>query len=226
MFEGIYGYPDVKRILRDSLQSLRETGTGIHVLMVGPPASGKTIFLTDLERHRPRSAVFFSGGAGTKGGLERAVFKHPRHRDLILLVDELDAMKDPRDFKTLDDWMQRGELSKRTFWGVKRRKIDGVVIATANDDSKIPKNVRDRFLTVRLEPYSREKYEKTVAFVLVKHHRVRLPLALYIAHKMSPHTTSVRRAEDVARIAKTETHVDQLVQDMVRRGSFEEPIKA
>jgi len=43
-FQDIVGYEDIKRLFRMALDSESRT----HVLLVGPPASAKTMFLTSL----------------------------------------------------------------------------------------------------------------------------------------------------------------------------------
>jgi len=64
LFEDIIGYDHIKRLFRLSLDSDSVT----HILLVGPPASAKTMFLTSLM-HRLENSYFTDGGSSTKAGM-------------------------------------------------------------------------------------------------------------------------------------------------------------
>src|SRR5438093_8390574 len=64
LFEDIIGYDHIKRLFRLSLESDSVT----HILLVGPPASAKTMFLTSLM-HRLENSYFTDGGSSTKAGM-------------------------------------------------------------------------------------------------------------------------------------------------------------
>jgi predicted ATPase with chaperone activity len=55
-FEEIIGYDHVKRLFRMALDS----DSAIHILLVGPPASAKTMFLTSLMQLK--NSYFSDGG--------------------------------------------------------------------------------------------------------------------------------------------------------------------
>jgi Holliday junction DNA helicase RuvB len=69
LFNNIVGYNDVKKLFRLSLSSERP----VHILLVGPPASAKTLFMLDcikLER-----SFFTLGSHSTKSGMIDYLFK-------------------------------------------------------------------------------------------------------------------------------------------------------
>jgi len=83
LFNDIIGYNDVKRLLRMGLDSDEQ----IHILLSGPPASGKTMFLESLSKLK--SSYFVDGSSATKSGLIDCLFlNNPKY----LLIDEIDKM--------------------------------------------------------------------------------------------------------------------------------------
>jgi DNA replicative helicase MCM subunit Mcm2 (Cdc46/Mcm family) len=84
LFEDIVGYDHIKRLFGLALESDSTT----HTLLVGPPASAKTMFLTSLV-HRLKNSYFTDGGNSSKAGvLDYLLTNKPRY----LLVDEIDRM--------------------------------------------------------------------------------------------------------------------------------------
>jgi hypothetical protein len=63
LFESIVGYSDVKRIFHLSLSSEKP----VHLLLVGPPASAKTLFM--VECMRLERSYFTLGSHSTKSGM-------------------------------------------------------------------------------------------------------------------------------------------------------------
>lgn len=64
LFESIIGYDHIKRLFRMALDS----DSAIHILLSGPPASAKTMFLTSLM-HKLRNSYFTDGANSTKAGI-------------------------------------------------------------------------------------------------------------------------------------------------------------
>jgi predicted ATPase with chaperone activity len=62
LFQDIVGYDHIKRLFRMALESDSTT----HILLTGPPASAKTMFLTSLLCSL-KHAYFVDGGNATKG---------------------------------------------------------------------------------------------------------------------------------------------------------------
>jgi ATP-dependent protease Clp ATPase subunit len=57
----------------------------VHILLVGPPASAKTMFLTSLMHHL-KSSYFADGANSTKAGMIDYLFEN---RPRYLLIDEI-----------------------------------------------------------------------------------------------------------------------------------------
>jgi predicted ATPase with chaperone activity len=63
LFDDIVGHNHIKRLFRMALDS-----SAIHILLVGPPTSAKTMFLTSLMHH-VKDTYFADGANSTKAGM-------------------------------------------------------------------------------------------------------------------------------------------------------------
>jgi Holliday junction DNA helicase RuvB len=83
LFENIYGYDNVKRLFRMALQSPHRTS----ILLSGPPASAKTLFLRCLMKLQ--NSYFIDCSNATKSGVMDCIFDY---KQKYLLLDELDKL--------------------------------------------------------------------------------------------------------------------------------------
>src|SRR5918994_4302349 len=82
LFDSIVGYGDVKRLFQLSLSSEKP----VHLLLVGPPASAKTLFM--MECMKLERSYFTLGSHSTKSGMLEYLFaKRPRY----LIIDEIEC---------------------------------------------------------------------------------------------------------------------------------------
>jgi DNA replicative helicase MCM subunit Mcm2 (Cdc46/Mcm family) len=83
IFDNIIGYEDIKKLFFLSLESHKP----IHILLVGPPASAKTLFM--LSCMKLERSYFTLGTHSTRSGMVDYLFeKRPR----FLIVDEIEHM--------------------------------------------------------------------------------------------------------------------------------------
>src|ERR1051326_8970012 len=132
IFEDVVGYDDIKRVFRMALKS----DEPIHVLLVGPPASAKTIFLDALIRKLgDKQAYFAIGSSSTKAGVVNMLFmREPKY----LMVDEIDKLP-MRDQASLLGLMETGELVETKVSKTRCIKLKTWVFATANTTATISK---------------------------------------------------------------------------------------
>lgn len=97
----LVGYDDLKELILRSLHAERP----IHLLLIGPPASGKSIVLNEIGR-LPRSR-FALGGGSTKAGITQLLSEQ---RPRYLIIDEIDKA-DSQDLSTLLSLMESGLVS-------------------------------------------------------------------------------------------------------------------
>ena len=122
LFESIVGYSDVKRLFQLSLSSEKP----VHILLVGPPASAKTLFM--IECMRLERSYFTLGSHSTKSGMIDYLFdKRPRY----LIVDEIEHMP-MKDQTGLLSLMETGILAETKFQKTRNTHLKTWVFATSN----------------------------------------------------------------------------------------------
>jgi len=202
LFDSIVGYDDIKKAFIRSLTAPRP----VHILLVGPPASAKSLFLEEIERLP--GAVFITAGTSTKAGIRDIIFNYlPRY----LLIDELDKVNDAKDLSALLTWMESNRIVKTAYKGRVEKRGLGWVFAAANREERIPWEIRSRFLVFKLKEYTREEFVEIATTVLVKREGIPPDLARYIAKKVSEISRNVRDAVKVARLARSKEEVDEFV---------------
>ena len=102
IFNDIIGYNNVKRLFNMALESNEQ----VSILLSGPPASAKTMFLESLRKLK--SSYLIDGASTTKSGLIDCLFlNNPKY----LLIDEIDKMS-TKDQAMLLNLMETGIVSE------------------------------------------------------------------------------------------------------------------
>jgi MoxR-like ATPase len=149
LFGDVIGYDHIKRLFKLALDS----DSVVHILLVGPPASAKTMFLTSLMHHL-KSSYFTDGTNSTKAGMIDYLFENkPRY----LLVDEIDKMG-PKDQAFLLNLMETGIVSETKYGKTRSAQIKTSLFATSNTIKKMSAPLQSRFFIVELEPYTYEQF--------------------------------------------------------------------
>jgi Holliday junction DNA helicase RuvB len=206
LFTDIIRHDDVKDLLRAALCAEKP----VHVLLVGPPALAKTLFLWDIERACGELACWLVGSAASKAGLwDLVVLKRPR----LLLIDELDKMS-TIDTAALLSMMEGGRLVRAK----KGRELELThqiwVVATSNRLQSLSPELLSRFAIRRISAYSRADYVGVVKGVLVHREDVSPEVAEEIAQRLDGRSQDVRDAIRVARLAP-ELGVDKAIRLLI-----------
>jgi Holliday junction DNA helicase RuvB len=166
-FSEIVGYDDVKQLIVKALNSPKP----VHILLVGPPASAKTMFLEVIARHY--NVPILVAGTSTGAGIRDFIATYmPR----VLVIDELDKRRDPQDLSVLLTWM---ESQRIVITMASRREILGKpiecpykegcrVVAAANTIENIPDELLSRFLKIEFEEYKEDEVKKICIEVLTR----------------------------------------------------------
>jgi replication-associated recombination protein RarA len=147
-FGNIEGYDDIKDIIRRALDS----DENYNLLLCGPPASAKTLFLLDILQCR--KGVFFDGSNTTSRILGVLQEERPR----VICIDELDKMS--RQFQNqLLNFLESGRIKVDQ----QRRSCDfeikgAKVFATCNEVNRLSKPLQSRFRRLHLPPYTKEQF--------------------------------------------------------------------
>jgi len=193
IFGDIIGHDEIKELLRACLLAEKP----VHMLLTGPPALAKTLFLWDIEKAGGEKAVWLVGSATSRAGLwDLVAERQPR----IILIDEMDKMN-VADTAALLSMMEGGRLVRAK----KGRELDLShplwVVAATNRMDRLTVELKSRFAIRRLYAYSRNDFLTVVKGVLVRRENTGQELAEEIAERLDGVTQDVRDAIRVARLA-------------------------
>lgn len=136
-FENIYGYHDVRRLFGLALESNHNCS----ILLTGPPASAKTLFLQSLMKLK--GSHFIDCSSASKSGIVDYIFEN-RPKYLLNL-------------------METGIVSETKYNKTRKIEIKTSVFATCNSVERIIPPLQSRFFVVKLQGYTYEQfYEITV----------------------------------------------------------------
>jgi len=192
IFEDIIGHDEVKELLKACLLAEKP----VHVLLAGPPALAKSLFLWDIERAAGEKAIWLVGSATSKAGLWDVVSEREPQ---ILLIDELDKMN-TADTAALLSMMEGGRLVRAKRGRELNLSNQLRVVAASNRLSMLSPELKSRFAIRTLQAYNREDFLTVVRGVLVKREGLEPQAAAEVATKLDGHTQDVRDAIRVARL--------------------------
>jgi holliday junction DNA helicase RuvB len=186
-FENVYGYDNIKRLFRMALESTQHTQHTTSILLSGPPASAKTLFLQSLIKLQ--DSYFIDCSNATKSGLVDYIFNNkPKH----LLLDELDKLS-RIDQTFLLNLMETGIVGETKYKKTRSMEIKTSVFATSNDIGKIIPSLRSRFFIVKLEPYTYEQFHHiTLRLLTSDKHNIDEEIAKATAYTVWNTTQNIR----------------------------------
>jgi len=212
----IVGYDDVKRIIVMALRSRKP----VHVLLVGPPGIGKSLFLDSIRRALKRKNACVEHveavrGLSTSVGIAELLLSMDPEVPCAMLIDEVDKLSQ-EDLALLLRLMETGEVivTKHGKRIAEERKV--WVIAATNDERKLLPAMLDRFLIFRFRGLTKDEYRRLVPSILTVNEGIDLDLARYIADRLADITTDIREAVRIARLARTKEEVDFLVKQVAQ----------
>lgn len=205
MFDSIIGYDDVKRLFRMSLSSDKP----VHILLVGPPASAKTLFM--LECMKLDRSYFTLGSHSTKSGMVDYLFeKRPRY----LIVDEIEHMP-MKDQTALLSLMETGIVAETKFQKTRNTQLKTGVFATSNGTERMLTPLLSRFVVLHFKQYSFASFAEICTHLLVRE-----GVASDIAAAVSDAVWNKLKSKDIrdciklGRLAKTKEDVEWIAQTM------------
>lgn len=158
LFENVMGYDDIKKIFKMSLNSDKP----VHILLVGPPASAKTLFM--LELLNLERSYFTLGSHSTKAGMIDYLFDY---RPRYLIVDEIEHMP-YRDQTSLLSIMETGIITETKSQKTRSTQLKTWIFATCNNKERLLTPLLSRFIIFHLKPYNRSKFTEVSNGLLVK----------------------------------------------------------
>jgi Holliday junction DNA helicase RuvB len=192
LFEDIIGHDDVKELLTACLQADRP----VHVLLAGPPALAKSLFLWDIEQVAGEKAIWLVGSATSKAGLWDIVAdRQPK----VILIDELDKMN-AADTAALLSIMEGGRLVRAKRGRELNLSNPLRVVAASNRLNTLSPELKSRFAIRKLAAYNRSDYLTVVKGVLARREGLDQDEADKVARRLDGLSQDVRDAIRVARL--------------------------
>ena len=202
----LVGYDDLKEIVLRGLRAEKP----LHLLLIGPPASGKSVLLAEVGRlARSRFAL---GGGSTKAGItELLAEQRPRY----LIIDEIDKAES-EDLSTLLSLMESGLVSITEGPRQEQIRVKTWVFAGGNSLKGIAPELASRFLIKHMEPYTRDDFVLVAEKVLTMRENTTPDIAKLIAAVVARRSLDIRDVVKLRRLMQAQTpaeadHVERLL---------------
>jgi Holliday junction DNA helicase RuvB len=202
LFDNIIGYSDIKKLFSMSFSSDKP----VHILLVGPPASAKTLFM--LECMKLERSFFTLGSHSTKSGMVDYLFeKRPRY----LIIDEIEHMS-MKDQTVLLGLMETGIIAETKFQRTRNTQIKTWVFASSNSTEKMLTPLLSRFMVLHFKQYKFENFHEVTMHILLREgvsSEVASAVAKAVWSKMK--SKDIRDCIKIGHLAKTKEDVDWIV---------------
>jgi DNA polymerase III delta prime subunit len=210
LFDDIVGFEDVKSLFEMAIKAERP----VHLLLCGPPASAKSLFmrsLTKLER-----SYYAVGSSSTKSGIFDYLFEY---RPRYFIVDELEKMN-KKDQTSLLNLMESGILSELKHNQQRTTQLKTWVFASCNRSDKVLPPLLTRFRDIHFKPYTEEEFVEIVVNILDRE-GVDRDIALLIADGVYNRLkcTNIRECVRIARLARNDSaQVNRIIDTFAKYG--------
>lgn len=200
VFQDIEGYNDIKKLMMRCIVSSEST----HVILDGPPASGKTIFLLSMQKELD-NACFVDCTNATGPGMVDYLLSHDVR---YLLLDEVEKMS-KRDQNVLLNLMETGVLTSTKVKKTYEKKMNVSIFATTNDIDSLSKPLRSRFLEFSLPEYTFEEFDRLSVKLLGK----RYGHSPELSHKVADavwNTIKSKDCRDILQVGKLSRNISDV----------------
>ena len=199
LFDSIIGYSDVKRLFNLSFSSEKP----VHMLLVGPPASAKTLFM--LSCMKLERSYFTLGSHSTKSGMMDYLFqKRPRY----LIIDEIEHMP-IRDQTALLSLMETGIIVETKFKKNRNTQLKTWIFATSNSTDRMLTPLLSRFM------YKYETFQEVAVHLLCREgisREIAIATAETVWSKMK--SKDIRDCIKIGHLAKTKDGINWIAETL------------
>jgi MoxR-like ATPase len=211
LFDDIVGFEDVKSLYEMAIKAERP----VHLLLCGPPASAKSLFmrsLTKLER-----SYYAVGSSSTKSGIFDYLFEY---RPRYFIIDELEKMN-KKDQTSLLNLMESGILSELKHNQQRTTQLKTWVFASCNGTDKLLLPLLTRFTIFHFKPYTEKEFVEIVVNILDREEGVDRDIALLIADGVYNRlkSSNIRECIRIARLARNDSaQVNRIIDTFAKYG--------
>lgn len=208
LFANIVGYDDIKRIFNYAFNS----SLPVHILLVGPPGSAKTLFL--MECMKLSRSYFTLGSHSTKAGMLDYLFNN---RPKNLIIDEIEYMA-IKDQAALLSLMETGILSETKYEKTRKSIMRTWVFASCNDEKKLLTPLLSRFFVLYFKKYDYSTFEKIANHILATECNTDFEISTLIAQLVWNKLKSrdIRDCIKIGRICNNKDDVYMIVETLKR----------
>src|SRR5919197_1832149 len=205
VFSKIEALDDIKEMMLRALESSERA----HTLLIGPPASAKSLFILQIEKFIRYNVYLAEGAATTKAGIQKFIAENP-HKEIII-IDEIDKMS-IKDQEGLLTMMERGEFTTTKVRNTKTVKANVVIFATSNSTERLCKPLLSRFTVFEIPEYTYEEF-KGIALRLIKklHPNAVIQIASSVWKMGSKDIRDVLKIAKLCNISDTEEDISRLI---------------
>jgi MoxR-like ATPase len=213
LFDEIVGFGDVKDLFKMAIQAERP----VHLLLCGPPSSGKSLFMSSLNRlERSYYAV---GSSSTKSGIFDYLFEH---RPRYFIIDELEKMN-KKDQASLLNLMESGILSELKHNQRRITQLKTWVFASCNSTDQLLPPLITRFRVIQFKPYTEQEFVEIAVNILDREEGVDKDIALIIADGVfnKLQSSNIRECVRIARLVKNDpAQVNRIIDTFAKYGKI------
>jgi len=206
--EQIVGNEHAKRTVIKTL----ETDKKVNVLIHGDPASGKSLVGEIISKHiQEPTCVYITATDLSAAGLYNIL---EATRPLILIIDEIDKIKNKADLDTLHSLMWEGKIRRvKGDYISEWIEMNTKVIGIANDITKLRYSILSRFLILKTESPTKEGFiEICIKAIKKENPEFEDEMAKHIASKIYDKNKNVRSAVMIANLYPEDIdEVDELI---------------
>jgi DNA replicative helicase MCM subunit Mcm2 (Cdc46/Mcm family) len=188
----------------------------VHLLLCGPPASAKSLFLRSLTRLE--RSYYGVGSSSTKSGIFDYLFDH---RPRYFVLDELEKMN-KKDQTSLLNLMESGILSELKHNQQRTTQLKTWVFASCNSTDKLLPPLITRFRVIQFKPYTEQEFVEIAVNILDKEEGVDRDVALIIADSVFNRlkSSNIRECVRIARLAKNDpAQVNEIIETFAKYGT-------
>lgn len=205
LFDSIIGYSDVKRLFNLSFSSEKP----VHMLLVGPPASAKTLFM--LSCMKLERSYFTLGSHSTKSGMMDYLFqKRPRY----LIIDEIEHMP-IRDQTAVLSLMETGIIVETKFKKNRNTQLKTWIFATSNSTDRMLTPLLSRFMVLHFKQYKYETFQEVAVHLLCREgisREIAIATAETVWSKMK--SKDIRDCIKIGHLAKTKDDINWIAETL------------
>jgi holliday junction DNA helicase RuvB len=205
LFSEVIGYDSVKRQILMAL-SAKEP---VHVLLHGPPATAKSLFMEGLATLP--GAVYRFADAIRRAGLRRYLIDE---KPPYLVIDELEKFGEDEDTALLE-FMERQRVSMMVTGQNRDEAVTIRVFAAANKTEKMRPELLSRFHRIPLKEYTKEEF-RMVAREYLRKRGTAADVAAVVADGVADRTRDIRDCRRIAAMSRTEGDVVFLLNQLGR----------